>query len=118
MRDLLAREAVDPRAADAVALFCWHVRKAAGAMAATIGGVDTLVFAGGIGEHSPVVRERICAGLEHLGVELDSERNTAGAPVISLPSRPCCVRVIPTDEESVIARDTLRLHAAHRAGRP
>ncbi len=112
MRDLLAREAVDPRAADAVALFCWHVRKAVGAMAATIGGVDTLVFAGGIGEHSPVARERICAGLEHLGIELDSERNMAGAPVISPPSRPCCVRVIPTDEESVIARDTLRLHAA------
>jgi acetate kinase len=118
MRDLLEREAVDPRAADAVALFCWHVRKAVGAMAATIGGVDTLVFAGGIGENSPVVRGRICAGLEYLGVELDAEQNTARAAVISPPSRPCCVRIIRTDEESVIARDTLRLRAAAHRTRP
>jgi acetate kinase len=111
MRDLLSREAADPRAADAVALFCRQVRKAIGAMAATIGGVETLVFAGGIGERSPVVRERICAGLEHLGVELDADRNAAGSPVISRTSCRCQVRVIPTDEESVIARDALRLHA-------
>ncbi len=109
MRDLLEREASDSRAADAVALFCGQVRKAVGAMAAAIGGVDTLVFSGGIGQHSPVVRARICAGLGHLGVELDPGSNADGAAIVSRTPRPCTVRVIQTDEESVIARDTLRL---------
>jgi acetate kinase len=109
MRQLVASEAADARAADAVALFCWQVRKAVGAMAATIGGIDTLVFAGGIGEHATVVRARVCKGLEHLGISLDAGRNEANAPVISADDAACTVRVIPTDEQIVIVRETLRV---------
>jgi acetate kinase len=109
MRELVASEGTDTRAADAVAVFCWQVRKAVGALAATIGGIDTLVFAGGIGEHATVVRARICEGLEHLGVALDGARNRANAPVISAEGAGCTVRVIPTDEQIVIVRETLRV---------
>jgi acetate kinase len=109
MRDLLAREAEDARAADAVALFCHQTKKAIGALAATLGGVDTLVFSGGIGERSAPVRARIARGLEHLGVHLDEARNEAGAPVISTHGGPCTVRVLCTDEESIIARETLHV---------
>ena len=109
MRELVASEATDARAADAVAVFCWQVRKAVGALAATIGGVDTLVFAGGIGEHASVVRARICEGLEHLGVVLDGARNAENAAVISAEGAGCTVRVIPTDEQIVIVRETLRV---------
>jgi acetate kinase len=109
VRDLLAREASDPAAADALAVFVHHVRKAIGALAATIDGLDTLVFSAGIGENSPVVRARVCRGLAHLGVALDDARNDAGAPVISTDASACVVRVIRTDEEAVIARDTQRL---------
>jgi len=111
MRDLLAREAADPAAADAVALFVRGVHKAVGALATTIGGLDTLVFSGGIGEHAAPVRARVCAALTHLGVELDPARNAAGAraPVISTDASACTVRVIPTDEEAVIARETIRV---------
>jgi len=108
MRDLLAREAADPRAADAVALFCWQVRKAIGALATTIGGLDTLVFSGGIGENAAPVRARVAAGLEHLGVAVDPARNDAGAPVVSTDASACTVRVIRTDEEAILARHTRR----------
>jgi acetate kinase len=108
MRDLLAREADDPRATDAVELFCHRTRQAIGALAATLGGIDTLVFSGGIGENAAPVRARVARGLAHLGVRLDDARNAAGAPVISADASPCCVRVIRTDEESVIARETLK----------
>jgi acetate kinase len=109
MRDLLSREADDPRAADAVALFCHQARKAIGALAATLGGIETLVFSGGIGEHAPPVRARIARGLEHLGIHVDDARNEAGEPIISASASTCAVRVIPTDEESVIARETCRV---------
>jgi len=109
MRDLLAREASDAAAADAVALFVHGVRKAVGAMATSIGGVDTLVFSAGIGEHSAPVRARICAALAHLGVALDEARNAANAPIVSTDASACTVRVIPTDEEAVIARETFRV---------
>jgi acetate kinase len=109
MRDLLARERSDARAADAVALFVHWARKAIGALATTIGGVETLVFSGGIGENAPVVRARIARGLEHLGIAIDDARNDANAPVISTNASRCSVRVIQTDEESIIARDTLRV---------
>jgi acetate kinase len=109
MRDLVAREGGDARAADAVAVFCYQVRKAIGAMAAALGGLDTLVFAGGIGENAPVIRERVTSGLAHLGVELDPGENRASAPVISPAGSPCTVRVIRTDEEMILARETLRL---------
>jgi acetate kinase len=109
MRDLLARQADDPRAADAVALFCYQAKKWLGAFAAALGGLDTLVFAGGIGENAPEVRARICEGLEFLGVRLDAARNAAGAAVISADAAPCTVRVIRTDEESLIARTVYRI---------
>jgi acetate kinase len=112
MRDLLERQSGDLRAADAVALFCHQVRKAIGALATTLGGVETLVFAGGIGENSAAVRWQIAQGLEHLGVHLDEARNQGSAPVISVEGSACTVRVIRTDEESIIARETLRVASA------
>jgi acetate kinase len=109
MRDLLARRADDPRAAEAVALFCYQAKKWVGALAAALGGLDTLVFAGGIGENAPAVRAQICAGLDHLGVRLDEARNAANAAVISAAEGPVTVRVMPTDEEAMIAQDVQRL---------
>ncbi len=109
VRDLLARQASDPLAADAVELFCYSVRKWVGAMAATLGGIDTLVFAGGIGENAAEVRARICDGLAFLGVRLDPTRNASSESVISADGAPCAVRVIRTDEEAVIVRHTVRL---------
>ena len=79
MRDLLAREKQDVRAAEAVALFCYQAKKWIGAFAAALGGLDTLVFAGGIGENAPVIRARICDGSGFLGIELDETRNAANA---------------------------------------
>lgn len=109
IRELLAAEKTDPRAAEAVAVFCYQARKWIGAMAAALGGLDTLVFAGGIGENSPEVRTRICAGLSFFGVQLATEANAANAPVISSDIAPVAVRVIPTDEEVMIARTVQRL---------
>ena len=103
MRDLLASQSTDVRAAEAVDLFCYHARKWIGAFAAILGGLDTLVFAGGIGENSPEVRTRICAGLGFLGVDLDETKNAENAAIISSTEACCCVRMIRTDEESVIA---------------
>jgi len=103
MRDLLDRETHDVRAAEAVALFCYQVKKWIGAFAAALGGLDTLVFAGGIGENAPTVRARICDGLGFLGVELAEERNVANEGVISATASRVAVRVIRTDEELMIA---------------
>jgi acetate kinase len=113
VRDLLAREAEDPRAAEALALFSYRAKKEIGAMAAALGGVDTLVFAGGIGENAPALRARIAGGLEHLGVALDPARNAANAAVVSAPESRATVRVMHTDEESMIAHETLRVLAVH-----
>lgn len=104
MRDLLAREPQDVRAAEAVALFCFQVKKWIGAFAAALGGLDTLVFAGGIGEHAPAIRARICDGLAFLGIELDERQNAVNGGVISGASSRVAVRVIRTDEEQVIAK--------------
>ncbi len=109
MRDLLDREAHDVRAAEAVALFCYQVKKWIGAFAAALGGLDTLVFAGGIGEHAPTVRARICDGLGFLGIELEEERNAANEGVISAADSPVAVRVIRTDEEQMIAEAVCRV---------
>jgi acetate kinase len=109
IRDLLAREALDVRAAEAVALFCYQVKKWIGAFAAALGGVDVVVFAGGIGENAPQIRERICAGLEFLGIEMDGPSNARSAALISSAASRVSVRVIPTDEELVIADSTLEL---------
>jgi acetate kinase len=109
MQELLSREPTDPAAVDAVTLFCHCVRKAIGSMTAALDGLDTLVFAGGIGENAPAVRERICQGLTHLGIVLDAARNDAGQGVISTEASACTVRVVRTDEEAVIARETTTL---------
>ena len=103
MRDLLKLEERDVRAAEAVALFCYQVKKWIGAFAAALGGLDTLVFAGGIGENAPAVRARTCDGLGFLGIELDDGRNAANEAVISSAASRVVIRVIRTDEECVIA---------------
>jgi acetate kinase len=104
MRDLLERETQDVRAAEAVALFCYQVKKWIGAFAAALGGLDTLVFAGGIGENAPAVRARICDGLEFLGIELEEKRNAANEGVISAATSRVAVRIIRTDEQRMIAK--------------
>lgn len=111
MRELLASSATDPRAAEAVELFCYQARKFIGAYAAALGGLDTLVFTAGIGENSAAVRQRICDGLDFLGLKLDDERNQQGASVISTDNSRVTVRVIKTDEDLMIARHTRRLLA-------
>jgi len=109
MRDLLDRETRDVRATEAIALFCYQVKKWIGAFAAALGGLDTLVFAAGIGENSPIIRERICDGLGFLGIELSKMRNAKNAPLISPDSGRVKVRVVRTDEELMLARSTARV---------
>lgn len=108
MRDLLAAEAHDTAAAEAVALFCYQARKWIGAYAAVLGGIDALVFAGGIGENAAEVRLRICAGLGFLGIELNEVRNQQAAGVISSDASRVSVRIVRTDEEVMIARSLQR----------
>jgi len=112
MRDLLGREANDSRAAEAISLFCYQAKKFLGALVAALGGLDTLVFTGGIGELSAPVRRRICEDLEFLGIRLEPDRNAEHASVISHYGDPGIVRVIPTDENLMVARHTRRLVAA------
>ncbi|MFZ1887725.1 MAG: acetate/propionate family kinase [Candidatus Binataceae bacterium] len=109
MRELLAREAADIRAAEAVAIFCYQAKKWIGAYAAALGGLDTLVFAGGIGENSPLVRARICEGLGFLGLELDEARNAQAAALICADAARVSVRIIRTDEEVMIAESVCRI---------
>lgn len=106
MKTLLAARPSDSRAADAVAMFCRSVRKQIGAFATVLDGLDLLVFTAGIGERASAVREEICRDLSHLGVEIDSVRNNASEDVISAAHSACLVRVIPTNEELMIARHT------------
>jgi len=108
VRELLAREKADTRAAEALALFCYQAKKWICALAGALGGLDRIVFSAGIGENAPPVRARICHGLEFIGVKLDQDRNHDGAPIISSAGSPVTVRVIRTDEESVIARAVCR----------
>jgi acetate kinase len=109
MQSLLAARAADPRAELAVAIFCYSARKWIGALSAVLGGLDTLVFTGGIGEHAAPVREEICRGLGYLGIGLDSTRNARPDAVVSADGSRCVVRVVATDEERVVARHTARL---------
>lgn len=111
MHDLVARRGQDQRAAEAVDLFCYQARKWIGAYAAALGGLETLVFSGGIGEHGPEVRAGVCQGLEFLGLRLDSARNAASEPVISADGGAVTVRVIATDEELMIAKTVCQLVA-------
>ena len=103
MRDLLDNQSHDIRAAEAVDLFCYQAKKGIGAFAAVLNGLDTLVFSGGIGEHLPEIRARICTGMGYLGIDIDDQRNTANAPTISTDTSRVTVRIIPTDEEQMIA---------------
>lgn len=109
VRELLARESEDVRAAEAVALFCYQAKKWIGSFAAALGGLDTLVFAGGIGENSPLIRTRICEGLGFLGVELNEAPNAENASLISKVAGRVAVRIICTDEELMIARSVIRV---------
>jgi acetate kinase len=107
MRELLEKEAKDERVAEAIAMFCYQVRKWIGAFAAALGGLDRLVFTGGIGENAPLIRARICDGLGFLGIELDEKQNAANAGIISAKTSSVSVHVIRTDEELMIARSVL-----------
>jgi acetate kinase len=115
MKDLL--ESDEPAAAEAVELFCYQARKFVGALSAVLGGLDTLVFTGGIGEHAATIRGRICAGLGYLGLAIDPERNAEHAPVLSAAESDVTVRVIATDEDLMIARHTRDLVAAEAGAR-
>ncbi len=115
MRDLLSRETGDPNAAAAVALFCYSARKAIGALMAALGGLETLVFTGGIGEHAAPVRARILTGLDALGIAIDPLRNRESAPVVSTTASRVIVRVMATDEDRVLARHAARLLEAGTA---
>jgi acetate kinase len=116
MQRLLTQEAGSSSAAEAVALFCYQAKKWIGSFAAALGGVDTLVFAGGIGENAPLVRARICEGLGFLGIELSQEQNASNAPLISPATGRVKVRIIHTDEELMIARSVTRLLALGSPG--
>src|SRR5579864_4641467 len=106
MRVLLEKRDSDPAAALAVQMFCYQVRKFIGAFAAALGGLDTLVFTGGIGEHAATVRAEVCAGLKYLGIELDDAANNRNTEVISAAGSRCVVRMVETDEDLMIARHT------------
>jgi acetate kinase len=108
MSDLLALEKDDVRAAEAVALFCYQAKKCIGSYAAALGGLDTLVFSGGIGENSAVIRARICEGLGFLGIALAAEQNDKNASLISSDTSRVKVRVIHTDEAQMIAKSVVR----------
>lgn len=109
MRDLLLHESEDSRAADAIAIFCYQIKKWIGAFAAALGGLDTLIFAGGIGENIPAIRARICADLEFFGIELDDARNERNEDMISADAARVRVRVMRTNEEFVIASSVCRI---------
>jgi acetate kinase len=109
MSQLLKLEKTDHRAAEAISLFCYQAKKWIGAFAAVLGGVDYLVFSGGIGENAPAIRDRICEGLAFLGIELDKERNAENAPFISANEGHTGVWVIPADEELIIAKTVIHL---------
>lgn len=109
MKTLLDRRKDAPRAALAVDMFCYHLRKHIGALAAVLGGVDAFIFTGGIGERAAPVRQDVCRGLEHLGIHLDPDKNEAHASVISKPESPCKIMIMSANEDLVIARHTFKL---------
>jgi acetate kinase len=113
VRRLLDAAPSDSRADEALGVFCYQVKKVIGGYAAALGGIDALVFTGGIGEHSPDIRERVCAGLDFLGIELDPVCNRDNAATISSAGGSVAVRIVKTNEEAMIARHTRRL-IAHR----
>ncbi len=113
MRTLLASP--DPRAAEAIDLFVYRIGRELGSLAAALGGLDALVFTGGIGENAATIRARVCRDAAWLGLEFDEAANTAGGPLISRSESPVTAWAIPTNEELMIARHTQRLLAGNRA---
>jgi acetate kinase len=109
MQELLKSADTNPHAAEAVALFCYTARKHLGSLAAVLGGLDTLVFTGGIGANAPAVRRGICEQMEHLGIRLEAGRNRQNGAVISPEGSPVTVRVVPANEELVVARAAARV---------
>ncbi len=109
MKTLLDKRRDEPHADEAIEMFCYQIRKYVGSFAAVLGGIDTFVFTGGIGENAAPVRWGVCHGLVHLGIRLDPERNNANAGTISTPDSRCVVRVLPTKEDLMIARHTYKL---------
>ncbi len=115
MKTLLEERTSERSADQAIEMFCYHARKEIGAFASVLGGLDTLVFTGGIGEHAAPVRWEICQGLQFLGISIDPQRNDNHADIISTPESRCVVRVIPTKEDLMIARHTRDLcYNTHR----
>lgn len=106
MKDLLDKAAENPHADEAIALFCYQAKKFLGAMTMVLGGLETLIFTGGIGENAPSIRWHICKDTEFLGIHLDAPRNDANAPIISGLDSRVTVRVMKTNEELMIARHT------------
>ncbi len=106
VRELERQAPLNPAAAEALDVFCYGIRKFLGAYIAVLGGLDLFVFTGGIGENSALVRQKVCEGLTALGIEIDAEANQRNAPVISTGAFPTTIRVMPTDEELMIARNT------------
>lgn len=118
VKTLLGKRAAEPNAALAIEMFCYQVRKAIGALAAVLGGLDLLVFTGGIGERAAAIRFEVCRGLEYMGITVDERRNDAHADIISSDAGAadansaagkCLVRVIATNEDLMIARHTRRV---------
>lgn len=114
LRDLHASD--DPRAAEALDYFCYRIGQALGSLCASLGGLDALVFTAGVGEHDAEVRARVCRDAAWLGIALDEAANRTHGPLISPPGASPQVWVVPTDEEAMIARHTLRVvrRAGHR----
>ncbi len=109
MQQLLKIQSEDHRAAEAIELFCYQAKKWIGAYAAVLGGLDTLVFSGGIGEHAPAIRAKICQGMGFLGIDLNDEQNARNAAIISPDAGKVCVRVIKTNEEHMIAKQVCQV---------
>lgn len=113
IQTLLEQESTDPKAAEAIQLFCYQAKKYIGALTAAAGGIDTLVFTGGIGLHAPVIRERICEGLEYLGISIDASLNNNGKDIISASGSKVTIRVMATNEELIIAQHTQQCLQSH-----
>ena len=109
MRQLIEQQKTDEHAEEAISLFCYQAKKSIGALTAALEGVDTVVFSGGIGENCPLIRSKICRGLEFLGIEVNEALNDKNASVISTRTSEVIIRVIPTDEEQMIARSVSRV---------
>lgn len=115
MRTLLEQESVSPRAAEAIELFVYRISREIGSLAAALGGLDAIVFTGGIGEHAPSIRARVCRAAKWLGLELDEPANDRGETRFSGATSRVAAWVIPTDEELMIAKHTQRVLSSRKS---